>query len=71
MTGRYIKQPRVGVRLLTGRYGVVEVLSVHAHGLRLLVRDEFGQDWPVERAPAGVWVEAPSPSSVDEGNPDR
>lgn len=55
MNSRYVKQPRKGDTLETGRYGAVTVEEVHAHGRVLLVRSGRGFE-TIERAETGWWV---------------
>lgn len=53
---RYVKQPRVGDVLDTGRYGMATVLEVHAHGAVLVVEAAGRRRERLERAVSGHWV---------------
>jgi hypothetical protein len=56
MTSRYVRQPRKGDTIDTGRYGECEVLKVAAYGRRLKVRDRLEREHWVERAVRGWWL---------------
>jgi hypothetical protein len=53
---RYVRQPRTGDTIDTGRYGECEVVTPYRYGLHLLVRDRLGREWTVQRAPQGWWL---------------
>jgi hypothetical protein len=66
MRQRVIKRPRVGDRLVTGRYGDVSVSGVRDYGRELTVTDRFGYEWDVERAAHGWWTRATDATAKEE-----
>lgn len=66
---RYIRQPRRGDAIRTGKYGDVTVDSVIGYGRRLLATDASGKQYVLHRADGEKWLRIEEVGAVS-GIPD-